>query len=413
MIKIPYGISNFETLVSRGQYYVDRTTYIEKLENFFSSYLFFVRPRRFGKSLFLSVLEYYYGLQYKGKFDTLFGKYHIGQNPTPLANQYLILKFDYSRVNTSSFENTYNSFLQNTKNGAIKFLGLYRQFFSEKDVEEVKTLTFPGEVIQHVLVNVELKAPNHKIYLLIDEYDHFANEILSFRFDDFHEMVGKNGFVRKFYEAIKVGTQSGVIDRLFVTGVSPITLDSLTNGFNISTNITLYEEFNEMMGFKEEEVVEILKGIEVPNEELESMIKLMKEWYGGYLFAGKALKSVINPDMTLNCVLQYNQEREFPQELSKFIKTNYFFQEEKIKEKNFLLYLEELLEKKEIMSELVRQFVAGREFKRKDFISLLFYTGKITISKNYLSSKIFKIPNYTMRESIMQMIPYVETFVEK
>ncbi|MEM8527615.1 MAG: AAA family ATPase, partial [Bacteroidota bacterium] len=131
MIKIPYGISNFETLRNRGQYYVDRTNFIEQLEAFYSSYLFFLRPRKFGKSLFLSLLDHYYNINHKHQFDLLFGQYYIGKNPTPLANQYLILQFDFSQIDTSSFENTFNGFLNNVKMGASIFYGSYPQFFSE------------------------------------------------------------------------------------------------------------------------------------------------------------------------------------------------------------------------------------------------------------------------------------------
>ena len=409
MIKIPYGISNFETLNQRNQYYVDKTPFIEKLEGFFSSYLFFVRPRRFGKSLFLSVLEYYYGLQYKDKFDRLFGKYYIGQNPTPLANQYLILKFDYSRVDTSSFENTYHSFLQNTKNGAIQFFGDYPQFFSKDDIGEVKELMFASHVMQTVLLLTRRKAPNHKIYLLIDEYDHFADGILSFRFDDFHEMKVKNGFVRKFYEAIKVGTQSGEIDRLFVTGVSPITLDSLTSGFNISTNITLREEFHEMMGFKEEEVIGILKGIEVHNEELKDMLALMREWYDGYLLAKEATEHLYNSDMVLYFVAEYSQKRKYPEELldpniaSDYNKVRRIFKI-KGKEESHLKYLEELLETGEITSPLVRQFEISKKFDRQDFISLLFYMGIITIKLRQFMNYTFGIPNLKSMKALISLI---------
>lgn len=168
MIKIPYGISNFETLVERGKYYIDRTKYIEQLEDFFSSYLFFVRPRRFGKSLFLSVLEYYYGIQYKDKFEELFGNYYIGQHPTSLANQYLILKFDFSQIDTSSFEGTFTSFLQNVKVGALEFLGGYSQFFNQADSQEVRNATYPSHIIQNLITSTKLKAPNHKINLVFN-----------------------------------------------------------------------------------------------------------------------------------------------------------------------------------------------------------------------------------------------------
>ncbi|MCO6490024.1 MAG: AAA family ATPase [Phaeodactylibacter sp.] len=407
MIKIPYGISNFETLVERGQYYVDRTMYIEQLEAFFSSYLFFVRPRRFGKSLFLSVLEYYYGIQYKDKFERLFGNYHIGRQPTDLANRYLILKFDFSQMNTASSESAYQSFLQNVKHGAMQFLGEYPQFFQQENTQKIEGANFPAHVMQHLLLAMQLKAPNHKIYLLIDEYDHFANEILSFQFDSFQDMVGRNGFVRKFYEAIKAGTQSGTIDRLFITGVSPLTLDSFTSGFNISTNISLYEEFHAMLGFEQQEVRDIIRGIGVPEDKEEEVLALTKAWYNGYLFAKEATKHVYNPDMVLYFASEYSRKKRYPEDLldpniaSDYSKIRRLFQI-KGKEKEHLQYLDELLTTGEVTATLARQFELEQRFDRNDFISLLYYTGFITIHKSSLASVVFKMPNYVIEQIYYQ-----------
>lgn len=407
MTKLPYGISNFELLSGEGYLYVDRTPYLDVLESLSQRYLFFVRPRRFGKSLFLSVLEYYYGIQYKDKFERLFGKYYIGRRPTALTNKYLILKFDFSQMDTSSFEDTYQSFLQNAKFGAMKFLGNYSQFFDKEDITEVKTFTFPAQVLQHLLLTAELKAPGHKIYLLIDEYDHFANEILSFRFDDFQEMVGKNGFVRKFYEAVKVGTQSGTIDRLFITGVSPLTLDSLTSGFNISTNISLRREFNALMGFTQSEVRDILRGIDIPEEKEEEVLALMKGWYNGYRFAKEAAEQVYNPDMVLYFAAEYVRDKRYPEDLldpniaSDYSKIRRLFKI-KGKEKEHLQYLDELLTTGQISAQLVRQFELERRFDRNDFISLLYYTGIITIHKSSLASAILKMPNYVIEQLYYQ-----------
>ena len=407
MVKLPYGISNFETLVSNGYLYIDRTSYVEELENLSQRYLFFVRPRRFGKSLFLSVLEYYYGLQYKDKFEQLFGKYYIGRHPTALANQYLILKFDFSQMDTSSFEKTFKSFLGNVKDSALTFLGLYADLFGEQDAEEIKNYTFPAEVMQHILRITRLVAPDYKIYLLVDEYDHFANEILSFHFDDFQEMVGKNGFVRKFYEAVKVGTQSGTIDRLFITGVSPLTLDSLTSGFNISANISLREAFSAMMGFKQYEVREVIRGIDVPEEKEEEVLALMKAWYNGYLFAKEAAEQVYNSDMVLYFAAEYSLKKQYPEDLldpniaSDYTKIRRLFKI-KGKEKEHLLYLDELLTTGEISAKLVRQFELERRFGRDDFISLFYYTGIITMHKSSLASVIFKMPNYVIEQLYYQ-----------
>lgn len=403
MIKIPYGLSNYATLIRGGNHYVDRTSYIEELEGFNAPYLFFVRPRRFGKSLFISTLEHYYGIEYKEYFQELFGNQYIGQNPTKSANEYLVLVFDFSGIDTSSFENTQRSFLNSVRNSCKQFLGQYPQFFTQQDIEETNTFTYPAEVIQHLTTIVAYKAPKHKIYLLIDEYDHFANEILAFRFNDFNNMIGTNGFVRKFYEALKTATRDGVIDRLFVTGVSPITLDSLTSGFNIATNISLEEDFNAMMGFKEAEVTTILKGIEVPNEELKEVEGKVKQWYNGYLFSKYADERVYNSDMVLYFALHYGRKKRYPDELldpnivSDYTKVQRLFNI-KNKEEEHLTYLKELLKTGTIESKLIREFDMARRFEKYDFISLLYYMGILTISEGGLDDLVFKMPNFVIQQ---------------
>ena len=224
------------------------------------------------------MLDYYYNINHKKDFERLFAQFYIGQQPTKMANQYLILKLDFSQIETETYEKTYNGFTTNVRFGVESFYGRYPQFFTKEDIERLQKYDNPSAILQDVINQVERKT-SHKIYLLIDEYDHFANEILSFRYDEFLNIVGRNGFVRKFYETIKVGTQKAVIDRLFVTGVSPITLDSLTSGFNIATNISSRPELNEMIGFTEEEVIDILKGIEIPNADLDHVLDEMRDWY--------------------------------------------------------------------------------------------------------------------------------------
>ncbi|MCB0838514.1 MAG: AAA family ATPase, partial [Bacteroidetes bacterium] len=237
------------------------------------------------------------------------------KKPTPLANQYLILKFDFSQIDTSTPQNAFQGFLTNVKNSALTYLGLYQDLLGNFDEQTIRNYRFPAEIIQHMIRVTQLNAPQHKIYLLIDEYDHFANEILSFRFQDFQEMVGQNGFVRKFYEALKVGTQSGVIARLFITGVSPLTLDSLTSGFNIATNISLNKQFASMLGFKQNEVKDIIKGIDIkPDQEVETL-ELMQAWYNGYRFGKEDVETIYNSDMVLYFAAEYSQEGKFPEEL--------------------------------------------------------------------------------------------------
>ncbi|MEM0993919.1 MAG: AAA family ATPase [Bacteroidota bacterium] len=407
MQKVPYGISNFEMLISEGYLYVDRTAYLELLENMSYRYLFFLRPRKFGKSLFLSVLEYYYDVNLKAKFESLFGQFYIGQHPTPKASQYLILQFDFSQIDTSSYDRTLDGFLNNIKVGVSSFYGRYAQFFSPENIKRIRRYDFPSKIIQDVIEQVALCAPDHKIYLLIDEYDHFANEILSFRYDEFMTMVGRNGFVRKFYEAIKVGTQKGVIDRMFVTGVSPITLDSLTSGFNIASSVTLNLQLDKMMGFTEEEVIDILKKVGVTEADLADVLADMRSWYNGYKFNEDSQIKIYNPNMVLYFAAHYNDLQQYPRELldpniaSDYTKIRSSFKIQG-REKEHLAHLETLLETGQLKAKLTGQYNLDKRFDNNDFISLLFYQGITTITDNIVGKTVFQIPNFVIRELYYQ-----------
>ena len=403
--RIPYGISNYKTLVGEGYIYIDRTKYIELLEERYR-YVFLLRPRKFGKSLFLSMLDYYYNIKYKAEFEALFGQFYIGQQPTKMANQYLIMRLDFSQIDSSSVEHTYQGFLRNVQFGAEDFFGRYPQYFNTADIERIKTYNNPSAILQDVINQVERRTP-HQVYLLIDEYDHFANEILSFRFDEFLGIVGRNGFVRKFYETIKVGTQRAVIDRLFVTGVSPITLDSLTSGFNISTNISLAPAFNTMLGFEEHEVVDILKGIQIPTEKLSTVLERLRNWYNGYKFSIKAKTRVYNSNMVLYFAYNFLYNEDYPEDLldpniaSDYNKIRKSFKI-KNKEEEHLKYLDELIKTGTISSGLVRLYDLAKRFDKSDFISLLFYQGIVTILDNDFDKIIFQMPNYVIKQLYFQ-----------
>ena len=203
MIKILYGESNFKKLRVKKCFYQDRTSFIETLENWTSNYIVFLRPRRFGKSLFVSTLHYYYGLEHKADFQNLFGDLYIGQHPTELANSYMILRFEFSRIDTSTHERTYQGFLANVFEAAQNFLSAYKVFFSDEDKRTVLAQVSPEAMVKKLFNVITSNEVPHKIYVLIDEYDHFANELLSFDIERFKNDVSKNGFVHKFYETFK------------------------------------------------------------------------------------------------------------------------------------------------------------------------------------------------------------------
>jgi hypothetical protein len=244
--RLPYGISNYKMLVDENLFYVDKTMYIEKLENLHSYYIFFLRPRRFGKSLFVSLLQHYYDINEKDNFDILFKDTYIGQNPTKERNGYYILNFDFSGVTTDTKEQLEESFINITKNAFELFQNRYNIHFDYLQTGSA------ANIFEDFFTKVTTRI-DKPVYVLIDEYDHFANELLSFQFDLFKDSVSNTSFVRKWYEVLKKQTKT-IVKRIFATGVSPITLDSFTSGFNITDNITREEAFNEMMGFTENEV---------------------------------------------------------------------------------------------------------------------------------------------------------------
>jgi hypothetical protein len=406
MVRLPYGTSNFKALVNQGYLYIDRSSYLEKIENLSEKYLFFLRPRRFGKSLWISVLQYYYGLEHKDQFTPLFGKYYIGKNPTPLANSYLVLKFDFSGIDTDSKEKTYRGFSFKVEEGILQFLDQYQDYFSAEAVKDILSQPAPEIMIGRLFTYAQ--RPNiPSIYVAIDEYDHFTNELISFRLTEFQQIVSENGYVRKFYEVIKTATQEGVVDRFFATGVAPITLDSMTSGFNIGRNISQRLDFNQMMGFTEAEVEDILRKITVPDSEIKPMISEIRRWYNGYLFHKNGKNRIYNSDMVLYFATEYLNNQSYPENL---LDTNISSDYGKLgklfklggNESGWLKTLEELLSEKDIYTQLTEQFSFARKFTEYDFLSLLFYMGLLTIKGPYRSGIHLQIPNDVIRQLYFQ-----------
>lgn len=402
-MKLPYGISNFKILRSKPYFYADRTPFIERLEGLGELYLMFLRPRRFGKSLFLSTLEFYYGIEHKALFSDLFGQTYIGQTPTQEANTYKILRFDFSGVETSEVESTIQSFLKKVSVGISSFIDRY----ADSTVKEViLTQPTPAMMISEFF-NI---FKNESIYLLVDEYDHFANEILAKNFDQFLKFVGKDEFVRKFYEVIKTATGEGIVQRMFITGVTPITLDSLTSGFNIAKDLSVDEDFNGMMGFTREETHGLLQKLcdVLPNENAstEAIMEDLKRWYNGYRFHPNCKERIYNPDMILYFATAFARKGNYPDQMidtniaSDYGKIQGLFQI-KNPEQNYQV-LEKLIKEGHVQSELTAQFsfekyFDGTAFRQQDFISLLFYLGFISIEGKLLNNLVFSIPNHVIQ----------------
>ena len=395
MKKLPYGISNYEELITDGYYYVDKTMYIEKLENTPEKRIIFLRPRKFGKTLFTSTLENYYDILKVDKFSALFSETYIGKNPTKLKNSYSILKFNFSGIDTSNEESTIRGFKESTSISIESFVNKYGlDFYVNPD------LTSEG-LLNSLLEAFSFQKPNSKIYVIIDEYDHFANELLGFRTNEFKNLVSKNGKVRKWYEILKKGTES-VIDRIFITGVAPITLDSLTSGFNISSDKTKNFTFNEMMGFTQSELITMLDNLEITKEEQNTILPIMKENYDGYKFSVNATEKLYNSNMCLYFLNEYLEQRKIPTQLidvniaSDYTKLGNMLDLCKGEEREKII--EKTVSGEGIISEITAKFNPAMEFGEQDLISMLFYLGYLTIVGEDFETPELKVPNRVMKE---------------
>lgn len=394
--KLPYGLSNYSTLINDNFLYVDKTKYIETMENLHDRFVFFLRPRRFGKSLFTSVLENYYDVNKGEDFEKLFGDTYIGKNPTKEKNSYCVLKFNFSSLSTNSREKLEEEFTNKIREGLELFMHRYGC-----DFEYLKDGSAAG--IFESFINKASQYINRPVYVIIDEYDHFANELLSFKLDMFSEIISQTGFVRKFFEALKIGTES-IVKRIFATGVSPITLDSLTSGFNIASDMTRDPRFNEMMGFTEDEVRNLVINSDdtLKEAEIDILIEEMRQNYNGYLFSSKAKKTVFNSDMVLYYLKHYEDFGIEPENLidkniaSDYSKLGNMF-ELKDKTRNMEV-LEEILNGEEITAVITAQFSLEKDFDEDDFKSLLFYLGLLTIEREDLGDVVLKVPNNVIKE---------------
>ncbi len=405
MKKIPYGtVGSFEDLITQGYLYVDRTTYLQKLEDLDEKHLFFLRPRRFGKTLFLSVLQYYYGLEHEDKFEKLFGNLYAGKHSTPLKNSYFVLSLDFSGINTQTDKTTHDGFLASVRYGVEDFLKTYHTFFNSENLEILFEISSPEEIMKQLWNWVKHQGEGRKVYILIDEYDHFTNEMVAYRFEEFKKVVGRNGWVRKFYETLKIGAGKGVVGRTFITGVTPITFDSLTSGFSNATDISSELEFNEMMGFTHEEVKGILQNVGI---EVEEVIQDLKEWYDGYVFNKNAKEHIYNSEMVLFFVKNYLKQNKYPEQLlATSVATDYHKVRSMFrvahKENENIGTLEEILKTGEITAPLTIKFNFEAGWQQHNFVSLLYYLGFLTIKGSVATRLIFAIPNFAIRQLYYQ-----------
>ena len=395
MKKLPYGISDYQRLIENKYYYVDKTKHIEKLENLSEPYIIFLRPRKFGKTLFTSTLENYYDIKKADKFEELFKNTYIGENPTKQKNKYHILKFNFSGIDTTNEETTIKGFKNEIASSIKVFVEKYEMNFIVNTEDEAEG------ILDNLVKAFNIQRRNEKIYVIIDEYDHFANELLGFNTNQFKNLVSKNGKVRKWYEILKKGTES-VIDRIFITGVAPITLDSLTSGFNIGLDITQNAKFNEMMGFTKDELIKMIEDIGLTKEEKEEIMPIMKENYDGYKFSLDGTEKMYNSNMCLYFLNRYLEQRKVPHQLidvniaSDYSKLGSMLDLCKGEEREKII--EKTVSGEGIIGEITAKFNPAIEFTEKDLVSMLFYLGYLTIGGQEFEMTELKIPNKVMKE---------------
>ena len=406
--RIPYGMMNFIDVREDDCYYVDKTHYIPLIENA-NKYFFYIRPRRFGKSLTISMLHHYYNILEADKFEKWYGDLYIGKHPTPERNSYLIIYLNFAVVNAEL--NSYRQSLDAHCNTEFNFFcDVYAQYLPEGIKEEMNKKK--GAIEQLDYLYKECIKTNQQIYLFIDEYDHFTNKILSEPscLEDYKSETYGTGYLRSFFDTVKAGTDS-TIKRCFVTGVSPVTMDDLTSGFNIGTNYSLSPEFNEMTGFNEEEVRAMLDYYATTcqfHHSTNELIEAMKPWYDNYCFSEKSYggTTMYNSNMVLYFVDNYIRNGgEMP---DKMVEENIRVDYNKLrmlirKDKEFAhdaSTIQTLVQQGYITGELKTGFPAETIAEPDNFISLLFYFGMLTISGTLEGETKLTIPNQVVREQL-------------
>ncbi|SFV57315.1 Conserved protein [hydrothermal vent metagenome] len=389
MKKIPYGISDFKRLKIEDYFFIDKTDYIPKIENYSSAYLMFLRPRRFGKSLLIAILEAYYDIYFKEEFEAIFKDTYILNNRTKEASSYMVLRFDFSAIDIYNVEESFRGYLLRHTNAFIERYNL--------DIEKTDS---PIDLLDAIFVYMKKK--NLKFYLLIDEYDNFANKLLLNSRDDYLNIVSKKtALFKQFFTSLKAGTagNNAPIRRMFITGVTPMTMYDVTSGFNIGKNISLDSRFHNMVGINNHELNNALVEFEIEDKVSK---ELLQEWYNGYLFSENSDESIYNTDMILYFIDNFIAHHQLPREMidinvrSDYSKLKSIIYTNKKLNGNFKT-LQTLIGGESIsVSNLVQDFSALNIDKENNFKSFMFYLGLITIKDRVFDLNL-KIPNETVK----------------
>ncbi|MCC6552351.1 MAG: AAA family ATPase [Polyangiaceae bacterium] len=418
-MKIPYGTANFAKIRRKGYFYVDKTPFLPLLESaeLGFSHLMFLRPRRMGKSALVSMLEHYYDRSWAGDFDALFRGLWVHEHPTPEKSSYLVLSLNYSQVaSDGDHASLTRSFCEATKGGVRTFAMRYRAQIPELGdlYGDLNRYEDAGDLLT-ALFSI-IAGTREQIYVLIDEYDTFANALLSDGKEDLYSAVtDRTGFVRSFYRTIKVGTETGAVERLFVTGASPILLDDLYTGFNIVTNISSRAQFNALAGFTRADVERAVDELLAARPDLasiaevgdrEDLLAVLEQYYNGYRFSPDATERVFNSDMVLYVLRELVSGGRFPMHMldmnarTDYRKLHRLWAASGPAAEQRREMLEGILRDGCVWSELIEQFGRRGPSSTYQFVSLMYYTGMLTLSPEPPDGKEhrFVIPNRVIRE---------------
>ena len=407
--EIPYGVADFVVMREQNLYYVDKTMYLEELERQ-SRFVFFIRPRRFGKSLFISMMQAYYDKAMANRFDKLFGGLQVAQKPTPNRSRYQVLYLDFSRVgrNIAQLEEKFNAYCNHELDF---FIDRYFNDYPQRFKEAFYACKDAGEKIN--MLGRQAKSHQIPLYLIIDEYDNFTNTVLNEEGQEmYHAMTHAEGFYRDMFKKFK-----GNFERIFMTGVSPVTLDDVTSGFNIGWQLSTNPLFDKMLGFSTHDVREMFTYYKnvgcLPSEtDVEAMVEEIKPWYDNYCFAKECLNdenTVFNCDMVLYYLRHYVNLGHSPEQMTDpntktdYAKLKRLLQLDRL-DGNRKGVIQDIAEKGEIVGELYESFPAKEITNPEKFVSLLFYYGMLTIKDTKGRRLVLGIPNNNVRIQYYQYL---------
>ena len=407
--ELPYGISDFTDLRRAGCYYTDKTQYIPKMEKA-GRFLFLIRPRRFGKSIFLSMLAAYYDIARQDKFDELFDGLWIQQHPTEEKGQYQVICLDFSQATVGMDGTLKQRFDRYCSTTYEVFAEKYAQYYDDNFVQDVKHRA-PDSSEQLRFICKRAKERGHKLYLIIDEYDNFTNNVLNEEGEQvYHALTHATGFYREVFKIYKANFQ-----RILMMGVSPVTLDDLTSGFNIALNITTDPDFNMMLGFSETEVREMIayyREAGCIKADTEEMIAEMKPWYDNYCFARASLKTdpkMFNSDMVIYYIRNHVAHGESPENMLDANTRTDYKKLKRLVELDGMSerergYIQQIAAEGSIVADLHYSFPAERIFDEGNFVSLLYYYGMLTIVGTRGARLQLGIPNNNVRKQYYEYL---------